>query len=190
MVTLSFFTWGREGTGCPFLGPAFSTKCVQSLVCRLPPRMSLPAGTGHGQEAACQPRSLARAWGLQPPAPEFGAGCPRPFGAVLWVLSPSRLSPPASPSCCSRFCCARGPHVPTAGGAGRGVGGMRRQSSVWGSRAPGAAPLKSCLLAALWEAWQREEAGLLRTPHGVVPARRSGPWCPPLPSGLLAWSPA
>ncbi|OWK06325.1 NCAPG2 [Cervus elaphus hippelaphus] len=43
--------------------------------------------------------------------------------------------------------------------AGRsGVGGMRRQSSVRGSRAPGAAPVRSCLLAALREAWQREAA--------------------------------
>lgn len=51
-----------------------------------------------------------------------------------------------APAAAARFCRARGPHVPTAGGVGRGVGGMRWQSSVGvqGSRGSALEELSPC----------------------------------------------
>lgn len=70
----------------------------------LPLRVSLPAGTGHGQEAPPPRRFallLAWPWGLQPP--EFGAGCPGlltcspvdsfPFSAAVSAGPPRLLLP-------------------------------------------------------------------------------------------------
>lgn len=128
MVTLSSFTWGWEGTRCPFLGPAFSTKCVQSPVSRLPLRMSLPAGTGHGQEVARHPRSPAHGRGGSSP-PSLGQGV---LGSLVqscgFIPHLGSLLQPA-PAAAARFCHARGPHAPTAG---RAVGCGRHETAELG----------------------------------------------------------
>lgn len=96
-----------------------------SVLSCLAPRVSLPAGTGCGQEAAHHPGpSLSSSHGCGGSSPpSLGRATPGSLCAVLWVHPLSlRLSLQARPGCCCPILSCRRPPRTSSGWGGRGYG--------------------------------------------------------------------